>query len=158
MGLEIMVSVALLLLGIAVLVIIHICIVGRAFRRGLGQGGMQHVLQRESGPKGKGMTTEELKRLPCLEYKAGEKGFSSPIDCAVCLESFKVGDKCRLLPTCQHCFHVQCIDVWLRETPFCPVCRTCTIQPRIPVLPGEEGSNTITNTSSSSNFVGDELA
>ncbi|GAB2223743.1 hypothetical protein Droror1_Dr00004483 [Drosera rotundifolia] len=154
MGLEIIVSVALLLLGIAVLVIIHLCIVGRVFRRadGLNGGGQVILVQREitNGPKGKGMTTEELKRLPCLEYKAGEKGFSSPIECAVCLESFKVGDKCRLLPNCQHCFHAPCVDVWLRETPFCPVCRTCTITPRGDIVMDNAGET-------STGFVGDEL-
>lgn len=154
MGLEIIVSVALLLLGIAVLVIIHLCIVGRVFRRadGLNGGGQVIMVQREitNGPKGKGMTTEELNRLPCLEYKAGEKGFSSPIECAVCLESFKVGDKCRLLPNCQHCFHAPCVDVWLRETPFCPVCRTCTITPRGEIVMDNAGET-------STGFVGDEL-
>lgn len=154
MGLEIIVSVALLLLGIAVLVIIHLCIVGRVFRRadGLNGGGQVIMVQREitNGPKGKGMTTEELKRLPCLEYKAGEKEFSSPIECAVCLESFKVGDKCRLLPNCQHCFHAPCVDVWLRETPFCPVCRTCTITPTGDIVMDNAGET-------STGFVGDEL-
>uniref|UniRef100_A0A803Q0R4 RING-type E3 ubiquitin transferase n=1 Tax=Cannabis sativa TaxID=3483 RepID=A0A803Q0R4_CANSA len=35
-----------------------------------------------------------------------------------------MGDKCRLLPTCNHSFHAECVDTWLLRTPFCPICRT----------------------------------
>ncbi|GAB4845647.1 hypothetical protein Ancab_039048 [Ancistrocladus abbreviatus] len=149
MVMETIVSVILLFVGIAVLVIIHICIVGRAFRRGFGHG-EEHEVQRGI-PKGKGMSPEELNKLPYLDYKTEEKGTSNPIDCTVCLESFKLGDKCRLLPNCQHCFHVHCIDPWLMETPFCPICRTCAQPPKIHAVSGE-GSST------SSNLVGEDLA
>lgn len=123
MGMEIIISVILLFVGIAVLITIHICIVGRAFRRGFG--GTEGVLQRGSVPiiRGRGMTPQDLKKIPCFEYKEGEKGTSTPIDCAVCFDIFKVGDKCRTLPNCHHFFHVHCIDVWLIMTPFCPICR-----------------------------------
>ncbi|GAB4824876.1 hypothetical protein Ancab_007747 [Ancistrocladus abbreviatus] len=149
MVMEIIVSVILLFVGIAVLVIIHICIVGRAFSRGFGHEG-ERVVQRGT-PKGKGMSSEELEKLPCLDYKTAEKGASNPVDCTVCLESFKLGDKCRLLPNCQHCFHAHCIDPWLMKTPFCPICRTCAQPPKIHSVSGE-------GSSASSSYVGEELA
>ncbi|KGN58695.1 hypothetical protein Csa_000746 [Cucumis sativus] len=31
-------------------------------------------------------------------------------DCAICLAQFKVGDKLRMLPICNHGFHLTCID------------------------------------------------
>ncbi|GFZ07808.1 hypothetical protein Acr_19g0007450 [Actinidia rufa] len=69
------------------------------------------------------MSQDEIRKLPCFDYEVGEKGKSS-MECAVCLESFKVGDVCRLLPKCKHSFHVQCIDSWLLKTAVCPICRT----------------------------------
>eukprot|EP00928_Gymnodinium_smaydae_P093275 TRINITY_DN77360_c0_g1_i1.p1 TRINITY_DN77360_c0_g1~~TRINITY_DN77360_c0_g1_i1.p1 ORF type:complete len:353 (+),score=61.12 TRINITY_DN77360_c0_g1_i1:65-1123(+) len=42
--------------------------------------------------------------------------------CAVCLADFDVGDRIRTLP-CQHAFHKDCIDAWLRSRIVCPVCR-----------------------------------
>lgn len=145
MVMEIIISVFLLFVGIAILVIIHICIVGRAFSRGFGTDGVPII-------KGAGMTLQDLKKLPCFEYKpaGGEKGTSAAtttatiIDCAVCLDSFKDGDYCRRLPNCQHYFHVQCVDVWLAKSPFCPICRTCTVKltPKVGSNVGEAGGHT----------------
>ncbi|RVW52885.1 hypothetical protein CK203_089613 [Vitis vinifera] len=100
MVMEIVVSLVLLFVGIAVLIVIHVCIVGRAFRRAYGNGAM---VQR-GGSGGLGMSQDELKKLPCFEYKAValEKASNSPVDCAVCLENFRKGDKCRLLPNSEH--------------------------------------------------------
>lgn len=43
-------------------------------------------------------------------------------NCAICLESFQVGEHCRRLP-CDHVFHADCSDGWLREHHSCPNCR-----------------------------------
>lgn len=131
---EIVISVILLVVGIAVLVLIHVCIVGRAFERGnLGHGTAQ--IRSDIGTKI--MSSEDLKMIPCFDYMAGDKGTTSPVDCAVCLENFKTGDKCRLLPSCSHIFHSQCIDSWLLKTPICPICRTSANVPKNGVVSGE---------------------
>ncbi|XP_027337669.1 RING-H2 finger protein ATL14-like [Abrus precatorius] len=123
---EIVISLIMLLVGIAVLVVIHVCIVGRAFRRDNNNHGHGESTQGQSSGTMKTMFGEnigDLKNLPCFDYEEPEKGCSQ-VDCAVCLEKFKVGDVCRLLPNCSHSFHVQCIDLWILKTPFCPICRT----------------------------------
>lgn len=138
MVMEIVISLILLFVGIAVLVVIHVCIVGRAFNGGNNIQGVSMVVQRSSIGM-KRMTNEELNMLPCFDYMAGEKGAAaSPMDCAVCLENLKMGEKCRSLPNCGHSFHAQCIDSWLLETPVCPVCRSCVNPPKIDVSLGEE--------------------
>ncbi|GAA0169464.1 hypothetical protein LIER_23948 [Lithospermum erythrorhizon] len=43
--------------------------------------------------------------------------------CSVCLNSFQDDETLRLLPKCNHAFHVQCIDTWLKEHKNCPTCR-----------------------------------
>ncbi|KAI3439568.1 RING-type domain-containing protein, partial [Psidium guajava] len=118
---EIVISVALLFVGIAVLVAIHVCVVGRAFREGgFGRG----PVRRNGNSATTKLSVEDLKKLPCFEYGSEEKASNQDVDCAVCLENFKADEKCRLLPNCKHCFHAQCIDSWLLKMPVCPVCRT----------------------------------
>lgn len=140
---EIFISVMLLFAGIAVLIAIHVCISGRVLRRENNQGdhhNHNHNIDTISN-ENKIMSKDDLKGLPCFEYKVAEKENTSSVDCAVCLENFKMGDKCRLLPNCKHSFHVQCIDSWVLKTPDCPICRTC-VNPtlKIEVVWREESS------------------
>lgn len=44
-------------------------------------------------------------------------------DCAVCLAEFEQGDDLRVLPKCNHAFHIPCIDTWLSSHTTCPLCR-----------------------------------
>lgn len=118
MVMAIVVSVVLLFVGIGILVLLHVCIVGRFFRVLGAAGGPEQ----SSEAKSRGLSADDLEKLPCYDFKAGEKG-SSPLDCAVCLESFNMGDRCRLLPVCKHSFHAQCVDSWLLRSPVCPICR-----------------------------------
>lgn len=46
-------------------------------------------------------------------------------DCAICLEDFKEGEECLVLPICDHLFHLICIHRWLENKPTCPICRHC---------------------------------
>jgi len=41
--------------------------------------------------------------------------------CAVCLSDFEAGEKLRKLP-CDHLFHLECIDTWLKRNKVCPLC------------------------------------
>ncbi|KAJ1289508.1 hypothetical protein BS78_02G169700 [Paspalum vaginatum] len=56
--------------------------------------------------------------------RKGKEKAARPFDCAVCLCEFAAHDRLRLLPPCGHAFHVACIDVWLRSSATCPLCRT----------------------------------
>jgi hypothetical protein len=42
--------------------------------------------------------------------------------CAVCLADINLTSVIRALP-CDHIFHINCIDKWLRNNASCPVCR-----------------------------------
>jgi E3 ubiquitin-protein ligase RNF13 len=50
------------------------------------------------------MSRDDLNKLPCYDYILKEER-SNLVDCVVCLENFKMGDMCRLLPICRHSFH-----------------------------------------------------
>ncbi|CAH8315204.1 unnamed protein product [Eruca vesicaria subsp. sativa] len=53
------------------------------------------------------------------ELKIGKGG----VECAICLNEFDDGEALRLMPSCSHAFHADCIDVWLSSRSTCPVCR-----------------------------------
>ncbi|KAH0699281.1 hypothetical protein KY284_013496 [Solanum tuberosum] len=112
------ISMILLFVGIGILILIHICIVGRAYRRGIGTTNIveRGILASNS------MSHEDIEKLPSYAFQSKDKG-TSPIECAVCLDNLKVGEKCRLLPLCNHSFHAECIDLWLLKTSICPMCR-----------------------------------
>ncbi|KAL2552409.1 RING-H2 finger protein ATL56-like [Forsythia ovata] len=84
------------------------------------------------------MSQDDIEKLPCFDFMTKEKGSSSAVVCAVCLENFKLGEKCRLLPLCNHSFHADCIDLWLSRTPICPICRTCADFIKSESILGEE--------------------
>jgi len=123
---DVVVSVILLFIAVAMLVTIHLCIVGGAFRGGgFDINAANNVVQR-SRSTNPNMSLDDIKRLPSFNYKVEEEKEKviDPMECAVCLENFKVGEICRLLPNCKHSFHAQCIDSWLSKTAICPVCRS----------------------------------
>lgn len=48
-------------------------------------------------------------------------------DCAICLNDYANGEACRVFPLCNHMFHLDCIDKWLKNHLTCPVCRKCIL-------------------------------
>ncbi|MCO5573675.1 hypothetical protein L7F22_027447 [Adiantum nelumboides] len=45
------------------------------------------------------------------------------LECVVCLSKFQQDEKGRMLPSCKHCFHIECIDMWFYSHSTCPLCR-----------------------------------
>ncbi|XP_060179831.1 RING-H2 finger protein ATL29-like [Lycium barbarum] len=53
------------------------------------------------------------------DYGEGKFG----LECAICLNEFVDDSLMRLLTSCNHVFHQECIDYWLESHKTCPVCR-----------------------------------
>ncbi|AES93943.1 putative RING-H2 finger protein ATL21A [Medicago truncatula] len=43
--------------------------------------------------------------------------------CSICLSEYKPMETLRSIPQCNHHFHADCIDVWLKMNATCPLCR-----------------------------------
>ncbi|KAL6196935.1 hypothetical protein ACLB2K_032548 [Fragaria x ananassa] len=73
-----------------------------------------------------GLKKKEMVALPTSTYSNSSSSCPSPSSspgCAICLVDFSDGDKIRVLPKCNHRFHVVCIDKWLQSHSSCPTCR-----------------------------------
>ncbi|KAI3983058.1 hypothetical protein MKX01_035339 [Papaver californicum] len=62
--------------------------------------------------------------FPTIVVAEGERLPNPDNDtCSICLSEYQPKETLKTLPACNHCFHVECIDVWLRLNSTCPVCR-----------------------------------
>ncbi|KAL7172102.1 hypothetical protein ACSBR2_031740 [Camellia fascicularis] len=75
-----------------------------------------------SSPHRRGLERVAFKTLPTFFYNSVVH--PSPLECSVCLAEFGDNDLCRVLPKCNHCFHIDCVDMWFYSHTNCPLCRT----------------------------------
>ncbi|XP_074270439.1 uncharacterized protein LOC141594158 [Silene latifolia] len=73
-----------------------------------------------------GLHQSVINAITIVRYKSGD-GLIDGSDCSVCLSEFQEGETLRLLPKCNHAFHIDCIDTWLRSHTNCPMCRAAII-------------------------------
>ncbi|PSS06135.1 NEP1-interacting protein [Actinidia chinensis var. chinensis] len=69
----------------------------------------------------RGLSQRSIEQLP--KFKVHPRPCQQ-INCIICLEDLKMGDFRRMLPSCGHSFHSECIDEWLTRNGSCPTCRT----------------------------------
>ncbi|KAJ8433751.1 hypothetical protein Cgig2_026572 [Carnegiea gigantea] len=70
-----------------------------------------------------GVDRRALRSFPIVKYSKEVNVQGLDTDCVICLSEFKEGEKLRILPKCNHGFHVKCIDKWLKSHSSCPTCR-----------------------------------
>ncbi|CAI9117031.1 OLC1v1018342C1 [Oldenlandia corymbosa var. corymbosa] len=111
--------------GMSAVFLVYICLLWYAASTngGAANGG---ELQSSSfppgkGTQGKGLSPSDLDKLPKVTGK--ELGMGSAECCAVCLDEIAGDEPARLIPGCNHGFHLQCADTWLSKHSVCPVCR-----------------------------------
>ena len=90
---------------------------------GAGEPGLSSVARLAQA----GVRRKALRAMPTLVYSAGllplqAAGGGGPV-CAICLAELEPGERVRVLPKCNHGFHVRCVDTWLLSHDSCPTCR-----------------------------------
>ncbi|KAF8400434.1 hypothetical protein HHK36_013732 [Tetracentron sinense] len=89
-------SIFFVFVGIAAIVLIHICVASGAIHRR-----RRRTLFPDSAgdgvESGLGLSRDDLKKLPCSNYGAANDPRLAG-DCVVCLEGFREGERCRVLP------------------------------------------------------------
>lgn len=69
-----------------------------------------------------GLQQSIINSITVCKYRK-EEGLIEGTECSVCLNEFREDETLRLLPKCNHAFHIPCIDTWLRSHTNCPLCR-----------------------------------
>ncbi|GLT97969.1 hypothetical protein SLE2022_155080 [Rubroshorea leprosula] len=69
-----------------------------------------------------GLPPAVISSIAVFKYKKGDR-LVEGTECSVCLNEFQEDENLRLLPKCNHAFHIPCIDTWLTSHLNCPLCR-----------------------------------
>lgn len=80
-----------------------------------------HEVSAASALRGHGLDPSFLKTMPIILFSSQD--FKDGLECSVCLSEITQGEKTRILPKCNHGFHVKCIDMWFQSHSTCPICR-----------------------------------
>ncbi|XP_010521173.1 PREDICTED: RING-H2 finger protein ATL54 [Tarenaya hassleriana] len=78
-----------------------------------------------------GLQQSIINSIAICRYKRGD-GLIERTDCPICLNEFEEHESLRLLPKCNHAFHISCIDTWLRSHTNCPLCRAGVVSTESP--------------------------
>ncbi|KAG6434402.1 hypothetical protein SASPL_106034 [Salvia splendens] len=70
-----------------------------------------------------GLEQAVINSYPKLVFTKRSGNWENDAICAICLCEYREGEMMRMLPDCKHCFHVMCVDAWLKLNASCPVCR-----------------------------------
>ncbi|KAF9676537.1 hypothetical protein SADUNF_Sadunf08G0012300 [Salix dunnii] len=93
-----------------------------------------------------GLDEATLNNCPKILYSEAKEKLEKGTDdvvatcCTICLQDYKDSDLLRLLPECGHFFHAQCIDLWLKLHPTCPICRNSPVPEPINVTETASGA------------------
>lgn len=92
----------------------------------------RNTREEDSAEQGLGLhhIDTSFESYPKMLYSQVEKGSSSVVSssCSICLGDYTESDMLRLLPHCDHLFHLDCVDPWLRMHSTCPICRESSLQ------------------------------
>ncbi|KAL2895325.1 E3 ubiquitin-protein ligase ATL23 [Bienertia sinuspersici] len=99
--------------GMSVVFVVYICLLWYAASHAPPEPPVKPTVK-------KGLSPAELEKLP----KVTGNQLIHGNECAVCLDDIEDDQPARMVPGCNHGFHLYCADTWLSKQPVCPVCRT----------------------------------
>ncbi|XP_010436554.1 PREDICTED: RING-H2 finger protein ATL17-like [Camelina sativa] len=69
-----------------------------------------------------GLNPTVIKSLPEFTFSAATA--QTAMECRVCLSELEDNETCRVLPNCNHTFHIDFIDLWFHSHSTCSLCRS----------------------------------
>lgn len=124
-----------------------------------GAGHTDGLVRATTDSAGAGLEDIVVKLLPVCPYRSN-KIHDCSRECAVCLSYFEEEESVRILPRCQHTFHLSCIDKWFEAHANCPLCREKItlqiIQAQAPELQPQQSSEITVVTMSEAGGEGNE--
>ena len=79
------------------------------------------VYSSDSGQSNKGSTKKEIENNSIVtKFQADQ--FEEGASCVICISEYEKNEKIRTLTNCNHNFHKNCIDKWLKSKGKCPLC------------------------------------
>ncbi|KAI3499777.1 hypothetical protein L1887_35587 [Cichorium endivia] len=90
----------------------------------------------------RGIAKKALKTFPVVSYQEGLKLPGWDKECVICLSEFVPEEHVKILPKCNHGFHVRCINKWLSSHSSCPTCRHSLVETCQKILSGGAYSST----------------
>ncbi|KAA0059353.1 RING-H2 finger protein ATL60-like [Cucumis melo var. makuwa] len=134
---------AILILCLVIAFVLLLQLYSRWFLSRLHQSSSDSATNQESPVSTtlrKGLDSAVLHSIPVVVFSPAD--FKEGLECAVCLSELSEGEKARLLPRCNHGFHVDCIDMWFKSNSTCPLCRNpvAITEPNLEQNPETESS------------------
>lgn len=83
-----------------------------------------HFIALSPTPWNRGLDESVIREIPSFQFIKGECEDQTVYGCVVCLTEFQEQDVIKILPNCNHAFHLDCIDIWLQTNSNCPLCRS----------------------------------
>ncbi|MCD7451439.1 hypothetical protein HAX54_011846 [Datura stramonium] len=82
---------------------------------------------------GQGLDPAIIKSFPTFTYSSVKdyRKEKYGLECAICLVEFEDDSLLRLVTSCNHVYHQDCIDLWLESHKTCPVCRAKLDSPEV---------------------------
>ena len=88
-----------------------------------GQDPNERLMERQ-----RGLTTEQINKIQIIKVAAENiQEYRNVGVCSICINDFSMRDKVKKLPLCQHPFHEKCIDIWLKRSRECPLCKRSAV-------------------------------
>ncbi|KAI4313240.1 hypothetical protein L6164_026233 [Bauhinia variegata] len=109
----VLLAIFLLCVGMSGVIIVYMCLLWYSTTL------QSNVVLPVTSTSEKGLSSSELDKLPKIAGKELVMG----TECAICLDEIEKEQPARLVPGCNHAFHIECINTWLSKHPLCPLCR-----------------------------------
>ncbi|XP_060173516.1 E3 ubiquitin-protein ligase ATL23-like [Lycium barbarum] len=106
--------------GMSVVFVVYMCFFCHAATTTRQQQSSNNHQEPMKGINEKGLSSAQLDKLPKVPGQELVLGN----DCAVCLDVIDKEQVARIVPGCNHGFHIECADTWLSKHPVCPICRS----------------------------------